>query len=101
MTRLVPDAIHRSQQVINENVAEALLEYRRRRRKRRLDQLEIPEDHVLVSDELLGRGGFGAVYVADYNGRNAAAKVVQLENEQVDFQYTDGDTARPTAGKVI
>ena len=45
------------------------------RRQRNLDMVEIPEDCVTVTDELLGKGGFGAVYIADYNGRNAAAKV--------------------------
>lgn len=50
-------------------------EARRLRRQRNLDRTEIPPDHVLVTDELLGKGGFGAVYLADYNGRNAAAKV--------------------------
>lgn len=48
---------------------------RRSRRKRNLDQLEIPEGHVTITDELLGKGGFGEVFLADYNTRNAAAKV--------------------------
>ena len=51
------------------------LEARRVRRQRNLDMVEIPEHFVTVTDELLGKGGFGAVYMADYNGRNAAAKV--------------------------
>ena len=29
----------------------------------------------MITDELLGKGGFGAVYMADYNGRNVAVKV--------------------------
>lgn len=45
------------------------------RRQRNLDKVEIPEQDVTITDELLGKGGFGAVYFADYNGRNAAAKV--------------------------
>ena len=45
------------------------------RRQRNLDKVEIPEEDVTVTDELLGKGGFGAVYIANYNGRNAAAKV--------------------------
>ena len=45
------------------------------RRQRNLDKVEIPERDVMVTDELLGKGGFGAVYIADYNGRNVAAKV--------------------------
>lgn len=49
---------------------------RRRRRQRNLNQIEIPEDNVTISDELLGKGGFGSVFIADYNGRNAAAKVL-------------------------
>lgn len=31
---------------------------------------------MTITDELLGKGGFGEVYLADYNGRNAAAKVL-------------------------
>ena len=49
---------------------------RRRRRQRNLNQIEIPEDNVTISDELLGKGGFGEVFLADLNGRNAAAKVI-------------------------
>lgn len=67
--------------IVEESVAKSLAESRRQRRQRRLGQLEIPEDHVTVTNELLGKGGFGAVYIADYNGRNAAAKVVQVEHE--------------------
>lgn len=43
--------------------------------------LEIPQDDILLTDELLGKGGFGSVYLVDYNGRNAAAKVVQIEHD--------------------
>ncbi|CAN0307728.1 unnamed protein product, partial [Scytosiphon promiscuus] len=28
-----------------------------------------------ITGDLLGKGGFGEVYLADYNGHNAAAKV--------------------------
>lgn len=58
-------------------MAESLAEDRRARRQRKLDQIEIPAEHVTVSDELLGKGGFGAVYIADFNGRNAAVKVIR------------------------
>lgn len=60
---------------MSESVREILAEARQRRRDRDLNQVEIPENHVKITEELLGRGGFGAVYIADYNGRNAAAKV--------------------------
>lgn len=63
------------QEAMPRSAAESLAEARRMRRKRNLDQIEIPEDHLTLTNELLGRGGFGAVYIADYNGRNAAAKV--------------------------
>lgn len=52
-----------------------LAEVRTARRQRKLDKIEIPEDEVAITVELLGKGGFGEVYLADYNGRNAAAKV--------------------------
>lgn len=52
-----------------------MFEARRQRRQRKLDSVEIPEDDVTLTNELLGKGGFGIVYMADYNGRNAAAKV--------------------------
>lgn len=55
--------------------AKTLAEARLERRQRKLDQVEIPEEHLTITEELLGKGGFGAVYLADYNGRNAAAKV--------------------------
>lgn len=60
-------------------MSESLADARSARRRRKLDQIEIPEDHVLVTNELLGKGGFGEVFIADYNGRNAAAKVSLTE----------------------
>lgn len=60
---------------MEEAQSKSLAEARNARRQRKLDKLEIPEDHVAVTEELLGKGGFGEVYLADYNGRNAAAKV--------------------------
>lgn len=56
--------------------AESVVSDRHLRRQRNLEQIEIPEDHVLISKDVLGKGGFGTVYIADYNGRNAAAKVM-------------------------
>ena len=55
--------------------AESAKSARSLRRQSNLDQIEIPEDHALISEDILGMGGFGTVYIADYNGRNAAAKV--------------------------
>ena len=63
---------------MSDPAATLLSEARRLRRQRKLDAVEIPERHVMVTDELLGKGGFGSVYIADYNGRNAAAKVRKL-----------------------
>ena len=55
--------------------ATSMWDARRIRRQRNLDKIEIPEHDVMITDELLGKGGFGAVYMADYNGRNVAVKV--------------------------
>ena len=65
---------------MEEAQSKALAEARRARRQRNLDQIEIPEANVTITDELLGKGGFGEVYLADYNGRNAAAKVLRFLN---------------------
>ncbi|CBJ25851.1 protein kinase [Ectocarpus siliculosus] len=69
------EVTHRHKGSMEEAMSEPLAEARSARRQRRLDQLAIPEDHVLITDEVLGKGGFGEVFIADYNGRNAAAKV--------------------------
>lgn len=70
--------------MVTEPISESLAEARRVRRQRKLHTIQIPEDHVMVTDELLGKGGFGAVYIADYNGRNAAAKVNQIQRSSND-----------------
>lgn len=62
--------------------SESVAEARRARRRRNLDLVEIPEDHVFVTGDLLGKGGYGEVYLADYNGRNAAAKVCTCSLER-------------------
>ena len=59
----------------------AVVESRKVRRQRKLDQLEIPMENLSITDELLGKGGFGEVFIADYNGRNAAAKVIRVIQE--------------------
>ncbi|CAM9415830.1 unnamed protein product [Ectocarpus fasciculatus] len=61
----------------DESVAEA----RSIRRQRKLDQVEIPEDQLFITTDLLGKGGFGEVYLADYNGHNAAAKVINIAHD--------------------
>ncbi|CAM9360961.1 unnamed protein product [Scytosiphon promiscuus] len=73
--------------------SEALAEARSARRQRKLEQIEIPEEEVAVSDELLGTGGFGQVYLADLNGRNAAAKVLCINHnlwKRADDEVLDG-----------
>lgn len=71
-------------------MANSLAKARRDRRKRRLDQIEIPPDHLTLTNELLGSGGFAKVYLADYNGRNAAAKVLQVDHDNMgDIPYSD------------
>ncbi|CAM9996955.1 unnamed protein product, partial [Ectocarpus sp. 4 AP-2014] len=57
----------------SESTSEYVAEARIIRRQRKLDQVEIPEDHLFITTDLLGKGGFGEVYLADYNGHNAAA----------------------------
>lgn len=72
---------------------------RRRIRQIKLEQAEIPKSQVRITDDLLGRGGFGEVYLADYNNRNVAAKVpVPLavpqaisRNRTDQLEYYNGD----------
>ncbi|CAM9373156.1 unnamed protein product, partial [Scytosiphon promiscuus] len=66
---------------IAEATSEAVAEARRIKRQRKLDQVEIPEDHILITTDMLGKGGFGEVYLADYNGHNAAAKVLYIAHD--------------------
>ena len=66
---------------LDEGHNKAIVESRKLRRQRKLDQLEIPMENLCITDELLGKGGFGEVFIADYNGRNAAAKVIRVTHE--------------------
>lgn len=67
-----------------------LVKSARKRRRRRLGQVDIPASDVHIApDEVLGVGGFGTVYLADYHGLNAAVKVVLFKN--------DPDEERPKA----
>ncbi|CAM9178344.1 unnamed protein product, partial [Laminaria digitata] len=75
------EGMHLYKGSMEEAQSKSLAETRRAKRQRKLDQMEIPEDHVTITDELLGKGGFGAVYLADYNGRNAAAKVMHISHD--------------------
>ncbi|CAM9108702.1 unnamed protein product [Ectocarpus sp. 8 AP-2014] len=61
--------------------SESVAEARSIRRQRKLDQVEIPEDQLFITTDLLGKGGFGEVYLADYNGHNAAAKVLYIAHD--------------------
>lgn len=56
-----------------------------------MDRIEIPEDSVTISEDLLGKGGFGTVYIADYAGINAAAKV-KVPFIEVSRKTIDGRT---------
>ncbi|CAM9539627.1 unnamed protein product, partial [Ectocarpus fasciculatus] len=61
--------------------SESVAEARSKRRQRKLNQVEIPEDQLFITTDLLGKGGFGEVYLADYNGHNAAAKVINIAHD--------------------
>ncbi|CAM9106764.1 unnamed protein product [Ectocarpus sp. 13 AM-2016] len=69
------------QRSMAEATSESVAEARRIKRQRKLDQVEIPEEHLFITDDLLGKGGFGEVYLADYNGHNAAAKVLYIGHD--------------------
>ena len=62
---------------------QVMAESRRKKREQRLQQLEIPEHELTLTDVLLGKGGFGEVYLADYSGVNAAAKVLYFDVDQL------------------
>lgn len=51
------------------------------RQRKKLDQVKIPEDHLLFiqTDGLLGKGGFGEAHLADCNGHSAAARRFAME----------------------
>ncbi|CBN75056.1 Transmembrane receptor kinase [Ectocarpus siliculosus] len=83
---------------ITEVQSESLTDARSTRRRRKLDQVEIPEEHVTITNEVLGRGGFGEVYLADYNGRNAAAKVLLIARDLGTLSENDAFES-PLAGR--
>ncbi|CBJ27694.1 Tyrosine kinase specific for activated (GTP-bound) p21cdc42Hs/ leucine rich repeat protein [Ectocarpus siliculosus] len=74
----VKEGIDLYQLSLSEAASESVAEDRRVKRQRKLDQVEIPAEYLSITDELLGKGGFGEVYLADYNGHNAAAKVLHI-----------------------
>lgn len=88
------------QRSITEAELESVVEARSIKRRRKLDQVEIPEEHLSMTDELLGKGGFGEVYVADYNGHNAAVKVW---NGLTFFLFLSGGcwVTKPTSTQVL
>ncbi|CAN0441159.1 unnamed protein product [Pylaiella littoralis] len=73
--------MHRYQRSISEAALESVAETRSIKRRRKLDQIEIPKEHLSMTDELLGKGGSGEVYLADYNGHNAAVKVLYIAHD--------------------
>ena len=48
-----------SQLSLSEAASESVAEARRVKRQRKLDQVEIPAEYLSITDELLGKGGFG------------------------------------------
>lgn len=58
------------------------IEARCEKRQWHLQQLEIPEHQLELTDSILGRNGFGEVYLADYTGINVAAEVLQIDVAQ-------------------
>ncbi|CAN0411915.1 unnamed protein product, partial [Ectocarpus sp. 8 AP-2014] len=75
--------------------SKSLADARRTRRQRKLDQVEIPEGHLTITNEVLGKGGFGEVYLADYNGRNAAAKVLRIAHHLGELIEEDAPDSPP------
>ena len=60
---------------LSEAASESVAEARRVKRQRKLDQVGIPAEYRSITDEFLGKGGFGEVYVADYDGHSAEEKL--------------------------
>ncbi|CAM9241877.1 unnamed protein product [Scytosiphon promiscuus] len=84
----VKEAIQLYKGTSAETKSEFVAEVRSVRRQRKLDQVEIPEDHLFITGDLLGKGGFGEVYLADYNGHNAAAKVLNFAHKRGALEET-------------
>ncbi|CAB1104612.1 unnamed protein product [Ectocarpus sp. CCAP 1310/34] len=58
---------------------ESAMMSKKKRGQHRMDQLQISASDVEGTNEVLGRGGFGTVYLADLHGLNTVAKVVVME----------------------
>lgn len=59
--------------------AEVVAKETRLQREHRFKQVDIPADQVVIFGDTIGNRGCGTVYIADYNGKNAAAKVFDLD----------------------
>ena len=70
---------------------EILAQSKKKRRQRCSDQVEISAEEIeVMTDEVIGSGGsFGTVHLADYNGLNAAAKVVVLDADAIEDDDDD------------
>ncbi|CAM9152530.1 unnamed protein product [Ectocarpus sp. 12 AP-2014] len=84
-----------------ESVVDSLAQARRKRRQQKWGEIEIPEGDVEILD-LLGKGGFGEVYMADYMGENVAVKIINVDHGLKGFclgkSERDGDRRHaPTA----
>lgn len=73
---------------------------RRQQPRHKLEKLGIPEKELTLTDALLGKGGFGSVYIADYNGRNAAAKGLPIEHDLAGLGGSDSNPDA-TGGKQV
>lgn len=73
------------------------IEARCEKRQWHLQQLEIPEHQLELTDSILGRNGFGEAYLADYMGINVAAEVLQIDVAQQKHD-TSLNEAKPIEG---
>ena len=79
----------RSSSGMHQHVARTIRVTRKDRKRRMMEQKEIPMDEIsFVDDFVLGVGGFSSVHLVEYQGSAAAAKMIKVGEGEVNPKAT-------------
>ena len=80
---------HRTSSSIDQHVVKTIRVTRKERKRRMMQQKEIPMGEISFADNfVLGTGGFSSVHLVEYQGSAAAAKMIKVDEVEVDPKAT-------------